>query len=50
MLWIDKNIKDVWTLKMLRVENDFAPKFVDKIPSKLERNHLGLDTKLNIKI
>jgi hypothetical protein len=35
---------------MLRVENDFAPKLVDIIPSKLKRNNLGLDTKLNIKI
>jgi hypothetical protein len=35
---------------MLKVENDFVPKLVDIIPSKLKRNNLGLDTKLNIKI
>jgi hypothetical protein len=28
---------------MLRVENDFVPKLVDIIPSKLKRNNLGLD-------
>jgi hypothetical protein len=51
MLEIDKNIKDVWTLNgMLKVENDFVPKLVDIIPSKLWRSNLGLDTKLNIKI
>jgi hypothetical protein len=32
---------------MLKAENDFVQKLVDVIPSKLKRNNLGLDTKLN---
>jgi hypothetical protein len=35
---------------MSRLENDFVPKLVDILPSKLKRNNLGLETKLNIKI
>jgi hypothetical protein len=35
---------------MLKIENDFVPKLVDIILSKLKRNNLGLDTRLNVKV